>query len=99
MPQRRSPNSRPPRSRIKMTFGSKNLTSNVEGQRKSQVKCPSRCFRRYVKPLKTRNPESHTKMSSDNRGLIKQDDYTDAAKRWAHQKQPGSGGNPYWSKL
>ena len=29
---------------------------------------PCRCFRRYVKPLKTRNPESHTKtpkMSSD----------------------------------
>jgi Zn-dependent peptidase ImmA (M78 family) len=28
-----------------------------------------------------------------------QDDYTSAAKRWADQKQPGSGGNPYWSKL
>src|SRR5271165_1806840 len=65
MPQRRSPNSRPPRSRIKMTFGSRNLTSNVQGQRKSQVKRPSRCFRRYVKLLKTCNPESHTKVSSD----------------------------------
>ena len=65
MPQRPSPNSRPLRSRIKMTFGSKNLTSNVQGQRQSQVKCPSRCFRHRAKALKTRNPESHAKMSSD----------------------------------
>src|SRR5271166_3228852 len=42
-----------------------------QGQRKSQVKRPSRCFRRYVKPLKTCNPESHTKVSSDNRGLLR----------------------------
>jgi hypothetical protein len=35
-----------------------------------------------------------------DRGLIRQDDYARAAKRWAEQKQPGgSGGNPYWSKL
>jgi Zn-dependent peptidase ImmA (M78 family) len=34
-----------------------------------------------------------------DRGLITQTDYAQAAKRWATQKQPGSGGDPYWSKL
>jgi Zn-dependent peptidase ImmA (M78 family)/transcriptional regulator with XRE-family HTH domain len=35
-----------------------------------------------------------------DRGLISQDDYRRAARRWAEQKQDGgSGGNPYWSKL
>jgi len=34
-----------------------------------------------------------------DRGLITQDNYTRAARRWAEQKQEGSGGNPYWSKL
>jgi Zn-dependent peptidase ImmA (M78 family) len=35
-----------------------------------------------------------------DRGLIRQADYTRAAKRWADQRQPaGGGGNPYWSKL
>jgi Zn-dependent peptidase ImmA (M78 family) len=34
-----------------------------------------------------------------DRGLIDQDHYTRAAKRWTDQKQGGSGGNPYWSKL
>lgn len=34
-----------------------------------------------------------------DRGLITQDNYTRAAQRWAEQKQEGSGGNPYWSKL
>ncbi|MBV8443327.1 MAG: ImmA/IrrE family metallo-endopeptidase, partial [Hyphomicrobiales bacterium] len=34
-----------------------------------------------------------------DRGLITQDDYTRAARRWADQRQGGSGGNPYWSKL
>jgi Zn-dependent peptidase ImmA (M78 family) len=34
-----------------------------------------------------------------DRGLIGQADYTRAAGRWAKQKQAGSGGNPYWSKL
>jgi Zn-dependent peptidase ImmA (M78 family) len=34
-----------------------------------------------------------------DRSLIEQDDYMRAAKRWAGQKQPDSGGNPYWSKL
>lgn len=32
-------------------------------------------------------------------GLITQPAYARAAKRWAEQKQPSSGGNPYWSKL
>jgi Zn-dependent peptidase ImmA (M78 family) len=34
-----------------------------------------------------------------DRGLITDGDYTRAARRWASQKQEGSGGNPYWSKL
>jgi Zn-dependent peptidase ImmA (M78 family) len=34
-----------------------------------------------------------------DRGLILQDDYRRAARRWAEQRQEGSGGNPYWSKL
>jgi Zn-dependent peptidase ImmA (M78 family) len=34
-----------------------------------------------------------------DRGLIEQADYTRAASRWAAQRQPGGGGNPYWSKL
>lgn len=35
-----------------------------------------------------------------DRGLVSQDDYRRAARRWADQKQQGgSGGNPYWSKL
>jgi Zn-dependent peptidase ImmA (M78 family) len=34
-----------------------------------------------------------------DRGLISQDDYSHAARRWAEQRQEGSGGNPYWSKL
>jgi Zn-dependent peptidase ImmA (M78 family) len=34
-----------------------------------------------------------------DRELISQDDYRRAARRWAEQKQDGSGGNPYWSKL
>jgi Zn-dependent peptidase ImmA (M78 family) len=34
-----------------------------------------------------------------DRGLITQDDYTRAARRWTEQKQASSGGNPYWSKL
>jgi Zn-dependent peptidase ImmA (M78 family) len=34
-----------------------------------------------------------------DRGLIEQADYARAAQRWAKQKQAGSGGNPYWSKL
>jgi Zn-dependent peptidase ImmA (M78 family) len=34
-----------------------------------------------------------------DRGLIEQADYTRAARRWAEQRQSGSGGNPYWSKL
>src|SRR5260370_11827091 len=63
--QRQPPNPRPLRSRIKMTCGSRSLTSNVQGQRESQVKCPSRCFRHYAKTLKTLNPESHAKMSGD----------------------------------
>jgi hypothetical protein len=48
-----------------MTCGSRSLTSNVQRQRESQVKCPSRCFRHYAKTLKTLNPESHAKMSGD----------------------------------
>ena len=34
-----------------------------------------------------------------DRGLIDQDDYTRAAKRWTGQKQGSGGGDPYWSKL
>ena len=34
-----------------------------------------------------------------DRDLITREDYGRAARRWAAQKQPGSGGNPYWSKL
>jgi Zn-dependent peptidase ImmA (M78 family) len=35
-----------------------------------------------------------------DRGLITQDDYTGAARRWAAQRQPqGPGGDHYWSKL
>ena len=34
-----------------------------------------------------------------DRGLISQEDYRRAAQRWAEQRQEGSGGNPYWSKL
>jgi Zn-dependent peptidase ImmA (M78 family) len=34
-----------------------------------------------------------------DRGLIEQDDYTQAAQRWKKQKQAGSGGDPYRSKL
>jgi Zn-dependent peptidase ImmA (M78 family) len=34
-----------------------------------------------------------------DRGLITQDDYGHAARRWAAQRQEGSGGNHYWSKL
>lgn len=32
-------------------------------------------------------------------GLVSQEDYRRAAERWAKQRQEGSGGNPYWSKL
>jgi Zn-dependent peptidase ImmA (M78 family) len=34
-----------------------------------------------------------------DRGLIGQAEYEAAAKRWAAQKQPSDGGDPYWSKL
>ncbi len=34
-----------------------------------------------------------------DRNLITREDYGHAARRWAAQKQEGSGGNPYWSKL
>ncbi len=34
-----------------------------------------------------------------NRDLITQEDYGRAARKWAAQKQKGSGGDPYWSKL
>jgi Zn-dependent peptidase ImmA (M78 family) len=34
-----------------------------------------------------------------DRGLITEGDYSRAARRWSRQKQEGSGGNPYWSKL
>jgi Zn-dependent peptidase ImmA (M78 family) len=34
-----------------------------------------------------------------DRNLIAREDYGRAARRWAAQKQEGSGGNPYWSKL
>jgi Zn-dependent peptidase ImmA (M78 family) len=34
-----------------------------------------------------------------DRGLISQDEYRRAARRWAEQRQEGGGGNPYWSKL
>jgi Zn-dependent peptidase ImmA (M78 family) len=34
-----------------------------------------------------------------DRDLIAQDEYVLAARRWADQKQGGSGGDPYWSKL
>jgi Zn-dependent peptidase ImmA (M78 family) len=34
-----------------------------------------------------------------DRDLITREDYGRAARRWAAQKQEGSGGNPYWSKL
>ena len=34
-----------------------------------------------------------------DRNLITQEDYGRAARKWAAQKQKGSGGNPYWSKL
>ena len=34
-----------------------------------------------------------------DRNLITREDYGRAARRWAAQKQEGSGGNPYWSKL
>jgi Zn-dependent peptidase ImmA (M78 family) len=35
-----------------------------------------------------------------DRGLVTQDDYTRAARRWAAQRQPSSpGGDHYWSKL
>lgn len=33
-----------------------------------------------------------------DRGLISQDDYRRAARRWAGQGQESGGGNPYWSK-
>ena len=34
-----------------------------------------------------------------DRDLITQEDYGRAAHKWVAQKQEGSGGNPYWSKL
>jgi len=34
-----------------------------------------------------------------DRHLITREEYGRAARRWAAQKQEGSGGNPYWSKL
>jgi Zn-dependent peptidase ImmA (M78 family) len=34
-----------------------------------------------------------------DRDLITQEDYGRAARQWAAQRQEGSGGNPYWSKL
>lgn len=34
-----------------------------------------------------------------DRGLISQDNYRMAARRWTEQRQEGSGGNWYWSKL
>jgi Zn-dependent peptidase ImmA (M78 family) len=34
-----------------------------------------------------------------DRNLITREEYGRAARRWAAQKQQGSGGNPYWSKL
>jgi Zn-dependent peptidase ImmA (M78 family) len=34
-----------------------------------------------------------------DRNLITQEDYGRAARKWAAQKQKGSGGDPYWSKL
>jgi Zn-dependent peptidase ImmA (M78 family) len=34
-----------------------------------------------------------------DRNWITREDYGRAARRWAAQKQEGSGGNPYWSKL
>jgi Zn-dependent peptidase ImmA (M78 family) len=34
-----------------------------------------------------------------DRNLITQEDYGRAARKWATQKQKGSGGDPYWSKL
>jgi Zn-dependent peptidase ImmA (M78 family) len=34
-----------------------------------------------------------------DRDLITQEDYGRAARKWAAQRQEGSGGNPYWSKL
>jgi Zn-dependent peptidase ImmA (M78 family) len=34
-----------------------------------------------------------------DRNLITREDYGRAARRWGAQKQEGSGGNPYWSKL
>jgi len=34
-----------------------------------------------------------------DRGLIEEAIYTEAAARWADQRQPGAGGNPYWTKI
>lgn len=34
-----------------------------------------------------------------DRGLIEQADYTEAAARWAGQRQSGGGGNFYWTKI
>ena len=34
-----------------------------------------------------------------NQGLIEEAVYTEAAARWADQRQPGDGGNPYWTKI
>lgn len=34
-----------------------------------------------------------------DRGLISQNDYSAAARRWASQRQSGSGGDHYWSKI
>ena len=34
-----------------------------------------------------------------DRGLIEEATYTEAAARWADQRQPGAGGNPYWTKI
>lgn len=34
-----------------------------------------------------------------DRGLIEENEYTEAAARWADQRQPGNGGNIYWNKI
>lgn len=34
-----------------------------------------------------------------DRGLIEEATYTEAAARWADQRQTGAGGNPYWTKI
>ncbi len=34
-----------------------------------------------------------------DQGLIEEATYTEAAARWADQRQPGPGGNPYWTKI